>query len=192
MPGPPLREKFRSRWRHGLQLLLCGIGGAARYPATGLVTEKGAGRRTQRGAQWVRNSSALGTFSTRVPGWESRVLGHAQGVMVVRVPCARLSHPCPPSPPTPAPDTGSRPPVLGPHCMQGSGELRQNRQVYLDTRRLRVPAAPAAGYSSVPRPQHVAPPARPARFSATPPRAAPPCQGSPGPRPVDLCLQSSP
>lgn len=82
-------------------------------------------------------------------------------------------------------DAGSRLPVLGPHRLQATGELRPDRQVYLDAWRLRVPAAAAAEYSAIPRPRYAAPPplarACPARSRATPPRAAPPCQGSPVP-----------
>ena len=128
VPGPPLREKFRSRWRHGLQLLLSGVGGAARYRATGLVTEQGVGG--EPGGDPTRFGNQLpfrvGTFSTRGPGCESRVLGRGRrgGGGGGGVPCAKLSHPCPSFPPIPSRDAGSRLLVLGPHCMQGSGELR--------------------------------------------------------------------
>lgn len=85
VPGPPLREKFRSRWRHGLQLLLCGVGGAARYPATGLVTEQGVGGEPGREPTGFGTQVPfrVGTFSTRVPGCEFPVLGRGRKGMVV-------------------------------------------------------------------------------------------------------------
>lgn len=67
-------------------------------------------------------------------------------------------------------DAGSRLPVLGPHCMQETGELRPDRQVYLDAWRLRVPAAAAAEYSVIPRPRYAAPRACPVPPGPEPPR----------------------
>lgn len=162
--------------------MLCGVRGAARYPATGLATEQGAGGEPREeptgfGTQvpFEVGTSRLAVLDVSPECWGTGAGGGGDGV-----PYVRLSHPCPLSPPTPAQDSGSRLLVLGPHCMQGSGEFRWDRQVYLDARRLRVPTAPAAGYFAVPPASALSPSGRSRPFQRLPAPCGPALSRQPG------------
>lgn len=86
VPGPPLRKKFRSRWRHGLQLLLCGVGGSREVPGNRFGDRTGR-RRGTGGEPTLFGTQVpfrVGTFSTRDLGFESpSPRAKAQRVVVV-------------------------------------------------------------------------------------------------------------
>lgn len=163
-----------------------GAGEAARYPATGLVTEQGVGGEPGREPTGLGTQVPfqVGTFSTSVPGYESRVLGRGRKGMVVAA--AFLV----PSSPTLVPHPHLFPPRTR---VRGSRSLDHTACKGLENSARTGKFTLTRGGSESPPPQllgtplspglrtHAAPPAGPARSRATPPRAAPPCQGSPGP-----------